>query len=212
MIAPDRLAVFALTAFVLIVIPGPSVLFVVSRALSYGRRAALRTVVGNALGEGVIVVAVAVGVGALVEESVLVFTIMKLVGAAYLILLGIKAIRDRRSLVTFLEPAVAPRTDRRTLLDGVVVGLTNPKSLIFFAAILPQFANRSAGHVPLQLIVLGVIFILIALVSDTAWGIAAGGLRTWFARSPRRLERIGGAGGLVMIGLGTRLALTGRHD
>ncbi len=212
MAAPDRLAVFALTAFVLIVIPGPSVLFVVSRALSYGRRAAMRTVVGNAVGEMVLVIAVAVGVGALVERSVAVFTVMKVVGAAYLILLGIRAIRDRRSLPGLLDAATAPRTGRRTFLDGVVVGVTNPKSVIFFAAILPQFADRSAGHVPLQLIVLGLIFTVIALCSDTAWGVAAGRLRRWFARSPRRLERIGGAGGLAMIGLGVRLAVTGRHD
>jgi threonine/homoserine/homoserine lactone efflux protein len=84
--------------------------------------------------------------------------------------------------------------------------------MIYFAALLPQFVNRSAGHVPLQLLLLGCIFIAIALVSDTVWALAAGAARAWLARSPRRLELIGGVSGLAMIGIGARLAVTGRHN
>jgi threonine/homoserine/homoserine lactone efflux protein len=90
--------------------------------------------------------------------------------------------------------------------------VSNPKTVTFFAAVLPQFVDRSAGHVPVQLLILGVVFLLIALISDSLWGFAAGSARAWFGRSPRRLSRLGGTGGLVMIGLGARLALTRRKD
>jgi threonine/homoserine/homoserine lactone efflux protein len=96
--------------------------------------------------------------------------------------------------------------------EGFVVGLTNPKAVILFAAVLPQFVNRAAGHVPAQMLVLSAMSVLIGLVSDCCYGLAASTVRTWFARSPRRLEMVGGVGGLAMIGLGVTLALTGRKD
>jgi len=98
------------------------------------------------------------------------------------------------------------------LRDGFVVGVSNPKAIVFFAAVLPQFVAPSAGHVPLQMLLLGTLFVAIAVVSDAAWAVAAGTARAWIARSPRRLEWVGGAGGLVMIGIGTSLALTGGKD
>jgi threonine/homoserine/homoserine lactone efflux protein len=101
---------------------------------------------------------------------------------------------------------------RRTIRDGFVVGFANPKAIVFFGAILPQFVNRPAGHVPLQMALLALIPATIALVSDSIWGFAAGTARDWFAKSPRRLELVGGAGGLTMIGLGTSLAFTGRKN
>lgn len=212
MIPTSHLLAFSLVALALIIVPGPSVLFVISRALCLGRRAALTTVVGNALGEYVQVVGVAVGVGVLVERSVLIFTAVKVCGAAYLIILGVRAIRHRSTMARILEAATTPRSTWRIFKEGFVVGLSNPKSVIFFATILPQFVDRLAGHVPAQLLVLGLVFLLIALVSDSAWGLAAGTARLWLARSPRRLERIGGTGGLVMIGLGVGVALTRRKD
>jgi threonine/homoserine/homoserine lactone efflux protein len=96
--------------------------------------------------------------------------------------------------------------------DGFVVGLGNPKVIVFFAAVLPQFVDRSAGHVTAQLLVLGALFAGIALISDSVWAVAAGSARAWLGRSPRRLELIGGTGGLAMIGIGTALAVSGRHD
>jgi threonine/homoserine/homoserine lactone efflux protein len=211
-IATSHLIAFSLVALAIIVVPGPSVLFVISRAMCLGRRAALTTVLGNAAGQYVQVIAVAVGIGAVVERSVLVFTVVKVCGAVYLIILGLRAIRHRGAMARVLEAVAAPRSAVRIFREGFVVGLSNPKSVIFFATILPQFVDRSAGHVSVQLLVLGLVWLLIALMSDSAWGLAASTARLWLARSPRRLERIGGTGGLVMIGLGVGVALTGRKD
>jgi threonine/homoserine/homoserine lactone efflux protein len=203
---------FALTALVIVVIPGPSVMFVVSRALAYGRRAAALTVIGNALGEYVQVIAVAFGIGLLAERAVALFTILKLIGAAYLVYLGVKTIRDRRSLGSMIDPALVSRTDRRYLLQGFLVGVSNPKTVIFLAAILPEFVTRSAGRVPERILLLGLVFSVIALISDNLWGITAGTARSWLARSPKRLQLVGGLGGLAIIAIGVRLALTGRKD
>jgi threonine/homoserine/homoserine lactone efflux protein len=212
MVPIDHLLTFAAAAFVLIVIPGPSVMFEISRSVALGRRAGLATVAGNALGELVQAAAVAVGIGAIIQRSAPLFTLVKVIGVAYIIVLGIRAIRDRRVLSDALGVAVAPQSDRRIFAEGFVVGLTNPKSLVFFAAVLPQFVVSDAGAVPLQLALLGFVFVLIALVSDSAWVVVSGTARDWFARSPRRLELVGGAGGLMMIAVGIRLAFTGRKD
>jgi threonine/homoserine/homoserine lactone efflux protein len=210
-LSADRLLAFGITAFVVIVIPGPSVLFVVGRALASGRRVAVLTVVGNALGEYVQVIAVAFGVGALAEQSVAAFTALKLVGGAYLVYLGVKTFRERRSLAAALAAPVAAQSDRRSFLQGATVGATNPKTVVFLAAILPQFVSRG-GYVPAQILLLGLIFAAIALVSDTMWALAAGGFRAWFARSPRRLELVGGAGGLAIVAVGAGLLVSGRKD
>ncbi|MEU3512929.1 LysE family translocator [Streptomyces longwoodensis] len=210
--ATDRLLAFAAMSFLLIVVPGPSVLFVVGRALAQGRRAALTTVVGNTLGAYVLVVAVALGVGSLVERSVLVFTGLKLAGAAYLVYLGVKAWRRRGSLRAAFAAEGAGRGRLRTLWEGFAVGVANPKTIVFFAAVLPQFVDREQGHVVAQMLLLGLVFNAIALASDSVWGLTAATARTWFARSPRRLSLVGGAGGLAMIGLGIGVAATGRKD
>ncbi|MFD8457883.1 LysE family translocator [Streptomyces antimycoticus] len=212
MVSIDRLLAFAAMSLLLIVIPGPSVLFVVGRALSQGRRAALTTVIGNMLGAYVLVIAVALGVGSVVERSAVVFTTLKLMGAAYLVHLGIKAVRQRRSLQAAFTGDGPAHGGLRTLWEGFAVGVANPKTMVFFAAVLPQFADRDQGHVPLQMLLLGLIFNAIALVSDSVWGLAAATARTWFARSPRRLALVGGVGGLSMIGLGVTVAATGRTD
>ncbi|MDJ0767603.1 MAG: LysE family translocator [Ilumatobacter sp.] len=206
------LVAFAALSFALIVVPGPSVMFVVGRAVALGRRAALLTVAGNAAGVYVQVLLVAVGLGAVVERSVAAFTIVKLFGAAYLVWLGVQAIRRRRHLAAASEPAGAGRTGRSVFRDGLVVGLANPKAIVFFAAILPQYVDRGGAPAPLQMAFLGVVFVAIALLSDGAWGLAAGTARNWFSGSPRRLERLGLAGGCTMIGLGIHLAVSGRSD
>ena len=210
MISTSNLAAFALAALILIAIPGPSVLFVISRGVVLGRRAALATVLGNCAGVYVQVAAVALGIGVVVERSAAVYTAVKLVGACYLVWLGVKTFRRRRSLALGLGAPVLPKSDRRILREGFVVGVTNPKAAVFFAAILPQFTQRSLGHVPLQMLVLGVVFVAIALVFDGLWALVAGTARDRFAASPRRLEALGGAGGVVLVGLGVGLAVTGR--
>lgn len=207
-----RLLEFALISYALILVPGPNVLFVVSRSLQLGRLPGVAAVIGGQSGVYVQVIAVALGVGALVERSVAVLTIIRLAGAAYVIFLGVQAIRHRRSLAAMLAGTIPPASTTRMLRDGFVVGLTNPKAIVFFVAVLPQFADRADGHVPIQLLVLGGMFVAIALVSDSMWAILAGSARAWFTRSPRRLELIGGASGLVMVGIGASLALTGGKD
>jgi threonine/homoserine/homoserine lactone efflux protein len=210
--ATDRLLTFSLVAFVLIVVPGPSVLFVVSRALAYGRRTALVTVLGGAMGSVVMAAAVAAGLGALIQASALVYHLLKIVGAAYLIYLGVRAIRHRRALRAAFHAGATEVSSGRTWWEGFVVSVTNPKTGVFFAAILPQFVDVSAGHPALQILLLGAIFTVIALGSDAVWGIGASAVRSWFGRSQRRLDLMGGFGGLTMIGLGVGLAFSGRKD
>ncbi|MFR9722726.1 LysE family translocator [Streptomyces sp. MS19] len=210
MVSSDRLLAFAALSFVLIIVPGPSVLFVIGRALAQGRRAALTTVLGNTVGAYLLVVAVALGLGAVVERSVVVFTVLKLVGAAYLVYLGVRAIRQRHALRDGFAEGAAGAGTLRTLWEGFAVGVANPKTVVFFAAVLPQFVDREAGHVTLQMLLLGLVFSAIALVSDSAWGLVASGARVWFGRSPRRLSLVGGTGGVAMIGLGVTVAATGR--
>jgi threonine/homoserine/homoserine lactone efflux protein len=212
MVSTDRLLAFAAMSFLLIVVPGPSVLFVIGRALAQGRRAALTTVVGNTIGAYVLVVAVALGIGSVVERSVLVFTALKLAGAAYLMYLGVKAWRQRGALQAAFSGDTATVGSLRTLWEGFVVGIANPKTIVFFAAVLPQFVDRAQGHVMAQMLLLGLVFNVIALASDSVWGLVAATARGWFARSPRRLSLVGGVGGLTMVGLGVTVAATGRKE
>jgi threonine/homoserine/homoserine lactone efflux protein len=209
----NHLLAFAITGFIVIVVPGPSVLFVVGRALSSGRRVALLSMVGNSVGVYVQTVAVAFGIGALVQQSVAAFTVVKLLGGCYLLYLGIRTIRERGRLADSITGATEPaRSDRRAFLEGLTVGLTNPKTIVFLAAVLPQFTSRADGSVPLQILVLGVIFFALAMVSDSVWVVAASRVRSWFARSPRRLELIGGSGGLAIVAVGAGVLATGRKD
>jgi threonine/homoserine/homoserine lactone efflux protein len=209
----SHLLAFALTSLILIVVPGPSVLFTVSRALTIGRRGALLTVLGNAAGQSLQVVAVALGLGAVVERSIVAYTVVKFVGAGYLVFLGVQAIRHRRALTDAMAGELAPlRSTRRVVADGFVVGLTNPKTIVVFVAALPQFLDKATGHPTAQLLILGLMFPCIALVSDSVWAVAAGSVRTWFARSPQRMSAVGGVGGFAMIGIGATLAVSGRKE
>jgi len=212
MLPTSHLLAFALISFALIIVPGPNVIFVITRSLMLGRAAGVGTAVGGLIGEYAQVMAVAFGIGALVERSVALFTVIKLAGAGYLVYLGVQGIRHRRSLRNALNKASEPRSIARILRDGIAVGVSNPKAIVFFAAVLPQFVDRQAGDVPVQMLLLGATFVAIAGISDSSWALVAGTARAWFARSPRRLELVGGAGGLVLIGIGASLAVTGRHD
>jgi threonine/homoserine/homoserine lactone efflux protein len=208
---PNLLA-FLAAAVVLVIMPGPTVLFVVGRSLALGRRGGLLSVLGNALGILPIIVAVSFGVGALIAESVVVFTILKFAGAAYLIYLGVQAIRHRRATAMAVQAGTTHKSTLRLLGEGFVVGISNPKTIAFFVAVLPQFVAPEAGWVPGQMLLLGGIFVVLALLSDGAWAFAAGSARDWFARSPTRVERLGATGGVMMIGLGGVLALTGSKN
>lgn len=210
MITADQVLAFGVAALILIAIPGPSVVFVIGRALSYGRPAALASVFGNGLGLLTVTALVAVGLGVIVQESVEVFMVLKLAGAAYLVWLGIEAFRHRYGYqMAGLVGEKDRMTVRRAMRQGYVVGVTNPKGFVILGAVLPQFVDRGAGHVQLQMLLLGLLAFTIGILSDSLWALLASQLRDWFARSPRRGAAIGATGGLSMIGLGVGLAVTG---
>ena len=211
----STLLAFAGASIVLALIPGPSLLFMIGRAISAGRREALLTVVGNGFGLFTQMVGVAAGLGPLVAASATAYLVLKVAGALYLVWLGIGAVRHRRALSAELdtELAEAARTPAiHALRKGYVVGVTNPKTVVFFAALLPQFVDRTAGPAWVQIVVLGAMFTVIAISSDSTIALIAGRARDWFASSPRRMERVGGTGGLMMMGLGVGLLFTGRPD
>ncbi|MEX0152316.1 LysE family translocator [Microbacterium sp. LMI1-1-1.1] len=207
MLPLENVVAFIAASVVIIVIPGPSVLFVIGRSIALGRRAGVLSVVGNALETVPAVLAVAFGVGAIVASSVVAFTVLKIAGAVYLVWLGIQAIRHRHANV--VGPSRVATSSWTLLRQGFVVGLTNPKTIAFFVAVLPQFVAPHAGAVWLQLLLLGLTFQVLALACDSAWALAAGTARNWFARSPRRISTLSGTGGVMMIGLGGALAVTG---
>jgi threonine/homoserine/homoserine lactone efflux protein len=209
MVPWPQLVAFFIASLVLIVMPGPSVLFIIGRSLALGRRGGVLSVVGTTLGMLVLVVLVALGLGVIVAQSIVLFTIVKFAGAAYLVYLGIQAIRHRKDAAAAVAQGAAASSTRRLVGEGFVVGVTNPKTIAFFVAVLPQFVDYGAGTIPLQMLELGIIFAFLAWASDSVWALAAGSARDWFAQSPRRVERLSAAGGAMMIGLGGVLALTG---
>lgn len=198
---------FAAVSFAIIVVPGPSVLFAISRAIAGGRRHALLTVFGNAAGLFVQVVFVALGLGAIVIGSDQAHALLKLAGAAYLAWLGLSTIRHRADSAGTLG-AATPERSSAPLRDGFVVGVTNPKSIVFLAALLPQYVDATTGTVAVQMVLLGAVFCLIAITCDSFWAVAAARARDWLSSDPRRLAWMSVAGGLVMIGLGLLLALS----
>ena len=208
----DRLLAFMATALVVIVIPGPSVLFVVSRALASGRRVAVWSIVGNALGEYVQVVAVAFGIGALAERSVAAFTALKLVGGAYLVYLGTKTFRQRRSLAAAFGRRPSGLRTGAPSLKASSSGSRTRKRWCSSPPSSLSLSTAPAATYRARILVLGLVFAVIAIASDTTWALAAGRFRTWFARSPRRLELVGGAGGLAIIAVGAGLIVSGRKD
>ncbi|WP_448655534.1 LysE family translocator [Microbacterium lacticum] len=209
MVPLDNLLAFIAAAIVLIMIPGPAVLFSVGRTLTLGRRGGLLSVAGVTLALIPIVALVAAGVGAIIAQSLALFTVLKIAGALYLMYLGVQAIRHRRDAAADVTSTALPASPARQLWQGFVVGITNPKTLAFFVAVLPHFVDLQTGSVSLQMLELGLVFAMIALVSDSIWVFMAAGARAWFARSPRRIETLTATGGGMMIGLGAILLVTG---
>ncbi|MEZ0579027.1 LysE family translocator [Nocardioides sp. MH1] len=203
---------FLLASILFIQVPGPSLLFTIGRALTVGRRDALLSVLGNGLGLMIQIVLVAVGLGAVVAASAEAYLVIKLVGAAYVVYLGVQAIRHRGDARLAMDAAADAPPRRSTALQsvrtGVIVGTTNPKTIVFFVAFLPQFTNGSSGSPGAAIAVLGVVFGAMAVMSDSIWALAASRARDWFSRRPQRLDRLGVAGGLMMIGLGATLVAT----
>ncbi|HWJ80698.1 MAG TPA: LysE family translocator [Nocardioides sp.] len=206
----DQVLGFGLAAFVVIVVPGPSVVFTVGRAVAYGQRVALATVVGSSTGFFLVMSLVAAGLGSVVAESVTVFMVIKLAGAAYLVWLGIQALRHRRELRLAAE-ARGTLSWPTAARQGFTVGVSNPKGYLLFGALLPPFVDPGHGSVPAQMFVLGAIAVALGMVCDSVWALAAGRARDWFAGSPRRVSSLGAVGGTSMIGLGIGMALTGHR-
>lgn len=202
MIPNANLLAFILVALPIILIPGPSVLFLIGRSLSLGKLGGIVSSLGNATGGVVLVFAVAFGVGTIIAQSVIAFTIVKYLGAAYLIYLGVQAIRHRKAHTATDAAAPKVRSQWRIFGQGFVVGITNPKATVFFVAVLPQFVNFGSGNVQIQLLMLGLIFMGIAVITDTTWAVAAGFARDWFASSPHRITRLSATGGVALIALG----------
>lgn len=208
MISAANLLAFSLTALVIVLLPGPNVLFTIGRALALGRKAALLTVVGTATGMYSQVVLVSLGLGVVLEQSLVLMTVVKFVGAGFLVYLGIQAIRHRNDAVKEIGETI-PIGVVRTIFEGFIVGVTNPKTIVFFLAILPQFTAQGETPLGVQMLVLGAIFIAIGLVFDSLYALGAGAARDWFGRSPTRIGALGVVGGVAMIGLGVGLAVVG---
>jgi threonine/homoserine/homoserine lactone efflux protein len=194
------LAGFAAISFAIIIVPGPSVMFVVGQALSAGRRVALLSVLGNALGVFVQVLLVALGLGLLVSGSSTIGLMLRLAGGSYLVWLGVRAIRTRHAPVDLAIPGAERLT--APLRDGFVVGLANPKSVVFLAALLPRFVDADVGSPAAQMVFLGATFCVMAVVGDGCWALVAAQARAWFAGDGSRLASLRLAGGLVLVALG----------
>ena len=203
MVIPSRLPEYIVAAMVIILAPGPSVLFVIARAIAWGRKTAVFTVAGNVTGAFALSTLVAIGLGPILQKSDLAYAAIQLGGGLYLMYLGVDAIRHRRVHAEDMrnQGEIAPGI-ARSMRDGFWVGALNPKGLVFYAAILPQFVDREKGSVALQLIFLGGIFSILAFISDGSWGLLAGTARQWLATDPKRLEKLRATGGTVMIILG----------
>lgn len=200
---PTRITEYLIAAIIIIIAPGPSVLFVIARAVSWGRKISVLTVAGNVTGSFVLSTLVALGVGPILQRWHIAYVAVQWGGGLYLIYLGIEAIRQRAVHAADMtnQGPVAPSI-RKSIRDGFWVGVLNPKAIVFFAAVLPQFVDIDGGHVTSQLIFMGLVFCVLAFISDGSWGLLAGTARAWLATDNRRLERLRGFGGTIMIILG----------
>ena len=200
---PSRLWEYLIATVLIILAPGPSVLFTIARAIAWGRVAALATVIGNAFGMFLVSVLVAFGLGPLLQSSKLFYNGIQWAGGAYLIYLGYAAIAASRVDAQGMQKTEGSKPSFFTSLkNGFWVGVLNPKSIVFFAAILPQFVDQEKNNVTAQLLLLGAIFATIALISDGSYGLLAGTVRSWLAGDVKRLIFMRRFGGCVMIALG----------
>ena len=200
---PSRLWEYLIATVLIILAPGPSVLFTIARAIAWGRLAAIATVVGNAFGMFLVSVLVAFGLGPLLQSSKLFYNGIQWAGGAYLIYLGYAAIAASRVDAQGMQKTQGSKPSLFTSLkNGFWVGVLNPKSIVFFAAILPQFVDQEKNNVTAQLLLLGAIFAAIAIISDGSYGLLAGTVRSWLAGDVKRLIFMRRFGGVVMIGLG----------
>ena len=207
----NDLLIFMTAALVLLLIPGPAVLYVVARSVDQGRRAGLASTFGIATGTLAHVMAATLGLSALLLSSAIAFSLVKYAGAAYLFYLGIKKLRERPAADDEVKHVQALPL-RRVYAQGVLVQVLNPKTAIFFFAFLPQFVNPARGQVSLQFFALGMLFTLMALISDSVWALTAGSAAGWLRRNRTFIRNERYISGTVYLGLGMATAVSGsRH-
>lgn len=200
---PTRYPEYLIAAMIIILAPGPSVLFVIARAIAWGRKTSVLTVLGNVSGSFVLSTLVALGLGPVLQRFEIAYIAVQWGGGLYLIYLGVDAIRKRAVHASDMtnQGPIGP-TPLKSIRDGFWVGVLNPKAIVFFAAVLPQFVDINGGKVTTQLLFLGLTFCVLAFISDSTWGLLAGTARAWLAKSNSRLELLRTIGGVVMIILG----------
>jgi threonine/homoserine/homoserine lactone efflux protein len=201
-----KLVLFVGASMALLIVPGPAVLFIVARGISQGRAAALVSMLGIACGSLVHVVAAVAGLSALFAASAMAFSVVKYVGAAYLIYLGIVTLVKKRAAVA--DPRIAPKSLRRLFIDGVVVNVLNPKTAFFFVAFLPQFTHPD--HFAEQALLLGLVFVILGVFSDGAYALMSGLLGGWLRGQPRLMTGQRWLTGGIFIGLGVLTAFAER--
>ncbi|MDH2427960.1 LysE family translocator [Sphaerisporangium sp. TRM90804] len=203
MVSPPTLLVFAVAAFTLVIVPGPNNLYITARGMAQGRTAAVVSAVGVETGTLVHIGAAAAGLSYLIARSATAFAVVKWVGAAYLVYLGIRTLLAERGAAAGV-PAAQPL--RRVFLEGVVVNVLNPKVILFFLAFLPQFVDPAAGSAALQIVVLGVVLLVLGILADMVYAVGAGTLSRLLRGGGRPLRYVSGC---VYLGLGVATALTG---
>ena len=202
----STLALFCAAALALAVVPGPAVLYIVAQSVDQGRFAGFVSALGISVGGLVHVLAATIGLSSLLASSATAFTIVKYAGAAYLVFLGIRRLLARE--IAESEVVRAPRSRRRLFVDGIVVNVLNPKAALFFIAFLPQFLDPDADAATLQIFALGLIFVVIALGSDSLWALTAGTLGGWLKQSSAYFAVRRWVTGTVFVALGLSTART----
>ena len=209
LVLPDlpTLGLFVAAALLLLLTPGPAVLYIVARSIAEGRRAGLISMLGVHAGTLVHVAAAAAGLSALLAASATAFSVVKYLGAAYLVYLGVRRLLDPRTLAAPGD-GTAPRL-RRAFLDGVIVNVLNPKTALFFLAFLPQFVDIGRGALGAQILLLGGIFVALGLMTDGLYALSAGTAAQWLRANPRFLAGERWVSGGMFIGLGVAAAVSG---
>ena len=205
---PNSLILFFTAALVLLVIPGPSLLYIVTRSVDLGRKAGMASAFGIATGTLIHVVAATAGLSALLVTSSTAYATVKYAGAAYLIYMGIKKLRKPTKSDDNVTN-VQPLSLRRIYAHGIIVQIMNPKTAIFFFAFFPQFVNPLRGNVSMQFLVLGMLFSSLAFLSDSLWALATGSAAGWLRHNQAFLQHQRYISGSVYLGLGLTTALSG---
>jgi len=202
------LLIFVSTAALLLAIPGPAVLYIVGRSIGQGRNAGLVSALGIGVGTLIHTAAAAVGLSALLVSSATAFSVVKYLGAAYLVYLGIQRLRSKESLAAASDTREPQATLARVFSQGIVVNVLNPKTALFFFAFLPQFIDPARGHVATQILSLGILFAVMGTTSDSLWALFSGGVAGWLRSNQRwmRNERYVSGGILISLGVATALA------